>query len=92
MFSNNDIQCNPGSCPAQTAFQAANYPTINYNHMPGAIYWDAGAAFNVMEKGQLYVKVNNIANLLPPPSESGYNGTIYDVIGRMYYVGVRLRL
>jgi len=51
VFSNNDIQCNPGSCPAQTAFQAANYPTINYNHMPGAIYWDAGAAFNVMEKG-----------------------------------------
>jgi len=76
----------------RTAFQATNYPTINYNHMPGAIYWDAGAAFNVLEKGQVYVKVNNIANLLPPPSGGGYNGTIYDVIGRMYYVGIRYRL
>jgi iron complex outermembrane receptor protein len=92
VFSNNDVQCNPGSCPKQTAFQATNYPTINYNHMPGAIYWDAGASWNVMAKGQLYVKVNNIANLLPPPSGGGYNGTIYDVIGRMYYVGIRYRL
>jgi iron complex outermembrane recepter protein len=91
-FSNNNVQCNPGSCPVQTAFQAINYPTINYNHMPGAIYWDASAAWNVMEKGQLYVKVNNIANLLPPPSQGGFNGTLYDVIGRMYYVGVRYRL
>jgi hypothetical protein len=91
-FSNNDIQCNPGSCPVQTAFQATNYPTINYNHMPGAIYWDAGAQFNVIEKGQLYVKVNNIANLLPPPAGSLFNGQIYDVIGRMYYVGIRYRL
>jgi outer membrane receptor protein involved in Fe transport len=91
-FSNNDIQCNPGSCPVQTAFQAQNYPTINYNHMPGAIYWDAGAAVNVLGTGQIYVKVNNIANLLPPPSAGGFNGTIYDVIGRMYYVGVRYHL
>jgi iron complex outermembrane receptor protein len=92
VFSNNDFQCNPGSCPVRTAFQATNYPTINYNHMPGAIYWDAGVAINVMEKGQVYVKVNNIANLLPAPSGGGYNGTLYDVIGRMYYVGIRYHL
>jgi iron complex outermembrane receptor protein len=92
VFSNNNVQCNPGSCPVQTAFQAINYPTINYNHMPGAIYWDASAAWNVMDKGQLYVKVNNIANLLPPPSQGGFNGTLYDVIGRMYYVGIRYHL
>jgi iron complex outermembrane receptor protein len=91
-FSNNDIQCNPGACPKQTSFQATNYPTVNYNHMPGAIYWDAGAQFNVMGNGQLYVKVNNIANLLPPPSGGGYNGTIYDIIGRMYFIGVRYHL
>jgi hypothetical protein len=60
--------------------------------MPGAIYWDAGAQFNVMGNGQLYVKVNNIANLLPPPSGGGYNGTIYDIIGRMYFIGVRYHL
>ncbi len=90
-FSNTDIVCNPGSCPPVTN---ANYPTINYNHMPGAIYWDAGASFNVTSAGQIYVKVNNIANLLPPPDGGGtanINPTIYDVIGRMYYVGFRLK-
>ena len=75
-----------------TISRSTNYPTINFNHMPGAIYWDAGAQFNVIEKGQLYIKVNNIANLLPPPAGSLFNGQIYDVIGRMYFIGFRLRL
>jgi outer membrane receptor protein involved in Fe transport len=91
-FSNNNVQCNPGSCPVQTAFQAINYPTINYNHMPGAIYWDASASWNATEHSQLYVKVNNINNYLPPPSQGGYNPTVYDVIGRMYYIGIRYHL
>jgi len=91
-FSNNNVVCQAPNCPVQTAFQAINYPTINYNHMPGALYWDASAAWNATEKGQIYVKVNNINNYLPPPSAGGFNGTIYDPIGRMYYIGVRYRL
>jgi outer membrane receptor protein involved in Fe transport len=91
--SNNDIGCNPGSCPAETASQASFYPTINDNHVPGALYWDAGVNVNLFgSKAELYGKVNNIANLLPPTSPAGINVTTYDVVGRMYYVGFRVHL
>jgi outer membrane receptor protein involved in Fe transport len=87
-FANNYIVCQAPNCPVPTV---AN-PTINYNHMPGAIYWDAYLSYNISERGEVYGKVNNIANLGPPPSGGGVNGTIYDVIGRMYYVGLRFHL
>jgi iron complex outermembrane recepter protein len=86
-FANNYIVCQTPTCPLPTG---AN-PTINYNHMPGAIYWDAGLSYKITEKGELYGKVNNIANLMPPPSAGGVNVTLYDVIGRMYYIGARYR-
>lgn len=99
-FSNNFSVCQIGSCPAQTPTQYAEYPTINYNHMPGAIYWDAGMNVNLWgSKAEFYLKVNNIANLAPPPSGSfpglqagGVNNQVYDVIGRMYYAGFRVHL
>jgi outer membrane receptor protein involved in Fe transport len=87
-FANNYVVCQAPNCPVPTV---AN-PTINYNHMPGAIYWDAYLGYKISERGELYGKVNNIANLMPPPSGSGINLTIYDVIGRMYYLGVRYHL
>jgi outer membrane cobalamin receptor len=99
-FSNNFSVCQIGSCPAQTPTQYSQYPTINYNHMPGAIYWDAGFTLNLWgSKAEVYGKVNNIANLAPPPSGSfpglqagGVNNQIYDVVGRMYYAGLRIHL
>jgi outer membrane receptor protein involved in Fe transport len=99
-FSNNFVTCQIGSCPAENATQYAEYPTINYNHMPGAIYWDAGVTINLWgSKAEFYGKVNNIANLAPPPSGSfpglqagGVNNQLYDVIGRMYYAGFRIHL
>jgi iron complex outermembrane recepter protein len=100
-FSNDALVC-ASNCPVETQAQANAYPTINYNHMPGALYWDAGATMNVWgSKAEIYAKVNNIANLAPPPSGSdpvgapqngGWNGTLYDVVGRMYYLGFRLHL
>ncbi len=91
--SNNDIQCNPGSCPAETSAVGSFYPTIGDNHMPGALYWDAGVNLNVWgSKAELYGKINNIANLLPPTSPAGINLTTYDVVGRMYYAGFRIHL
>jgi outer membrane receptor protein involved in Fe transport len=92
-FSNNDQVCTPGTCPAISAAQYSAYPTINYNHMPGALYWDAGVNLNFWgSKAEIYGKVNNLANLAPPPSLGGVNGTIYDVVGRMYYAGFRIHL
>jgi hypothetical protein len=61
--------------------------------MPGALYWDAGVNINVWgSKAEIYGKVNNIANINPPPSLGGVNGTLYDVVGRMFYMGFRLHL
>jgi outer membrane receptor protein involved in Fe transport len=99
-FGNNFVVCQPGSCPATTALQYSEYPTVNYNHMPGAIYWDAGVTLDFWgSKLEAYAKINNIANLAPPPSGSfpgtqagGVNNTLYDAIGRMYYAGFRVRL
>jgi outer membrane receptor protein involved in Fe transport len=91
-FSNSYIQCST-NCPPPTV---AN-PTINYNHMPGAFYLDIGATYSLFDNGVLYAKINNVANVAPPPApgaagpSNGVNNTIYDVIGRMFYVGVRFR-
>jgi outer membrane receptor protein involved in Fe transport len=92
-FGNNYQVCAIGSCPAISSALYSAYPTINYNHMPGALYWDAGVNINVWgSKAEIYGKVNNIANINPPPSLGGVNGTLYDVVGRMFYMGFRLHL
>jgi outer membrane receptor protein involved in Fe transport len=56
------------------------------------VYWDAYLGYKISERGELYGKVNNIANLTPPPPGGGVNVTLYDVIGRMYYLGLRYHL
>jgi len=54
------------------------------------MYLDVGADWNVSDKTQLYTQVDNITNIRPPDTGSTtVNNTLYDVIGRMYRVGVR---
>jgi outer membrane receptor protein involved in Fe transport len=88
------IQCTSG-CPLPTA----NNPTINQNHMAGALYLDVGGSYNFDDNVQAYFKVDNVANVDPPPSPSltpapnsdGSNPSLYDTIGRMFHIGVRYR-
>ncbi len=70
------------SCPAPTV----QHPTTNFNSIPGAIYLDAGGSYQ-WTSTQLYFKVDNLANRRAPPFGSP---TIYDFVGRMFRVGVRL--
>ena len=52
--------------------------------------FDVGANWNVSDKTQLYAKVDNVTNIRPPDTGGqNANNTLYDVIGRMYRVGVR---
>jgi iron complex outermembrane receptor protein len=88
VFNKSYIQCSVGSCPLPTV---AN-PTINYNHMDGAFYLDVGASYNLSDTTTLYGKVDNVANLPPATSSSGVNVTLYDVVGRYYHLGVRLKM
>jgi outer membrane receptor protein involved in Fe transport len=82
----NTIVCAPGTCPASTV----QSPTINFNKVDSILYLDVGANWNVSDKTQLYGKIDNIANTRPPDTGGqNANNTLYDVIGRMYRVGVR---
>ncbi len=97
VFNKNFIQCAAGFCPVSTATN----PTIDNNKMQGAFYLDIGGSYNISDTTTAYFKVDNIANIGPVPSPTGANGTpapnsnginpaLYDTIGRMFRVGVRL--
>ncbi len=86
-FTNkNTLVCAPGTCPAPTT----QTPTINFNKVSSILYLDVGLNWNVSDKTQLYTKVDNLTNIRPPDTGAqNPNNTLYDVIGRMYRVGVR---
>jgi len=92
--NNNWIQCVPGSCPVPTLTN----PTINDNHVPGIIYFDIGGSVDINEHWKIYAQVDNLLNKSPPPqydnsqnpTNDGANPFLYDVIGRMFHVGVRV--
>jgi len=86
-FTNkNTIVCAPGTCPAPTV----QSPTINFNKVSSILYLDVGLNWNVSEQTQLYTKIDNLTNIRPPDTGAqNPNNTLYDVIGRMYRVGVR---
>ena len=86
-FTNkNTLVCAPGTCPAPTT----QTPTINFNKVSSILYLDVGLNWNVSESTQLYTKVDNLTNIMPPDTGSqNPNNTLYDIIGRMYRVGVR---
>jgi len=92
----NWIQCTPGSCPAPSVNQ--DHPTINDNHVPGIFYINLGGSYDVNEHWQTYFQIDNLFNKSPPPfysnsqnpTNDGANPLLYDTIGRMFHVGVRI--
>ena len=82
----NFLVCAPGTCPVPTI----QTPTVNFDNVSSILYFDVGANWNVSDKTQLYAKVDNATNIRPPDTGGqNANNTLYDVIGRMYRVGVR---
>jgi outer membrane receptor protein involved in Fe transport len=82
----NYIVCAVGTCPAPTI----QSPTINFDKVSSILYFDVGFNWNVSDRTQLYTKVDNVTNIRPPDTGSqNVNNTLYDVIGRMYRVGIR---
>lgn len=89
-FGNQYVECQ-SSCPVSTV----NNPTIDYNHMPGAFYLDIGGTYKVTPQITAFFKVDNLLNHDPtgsPQTNTGIdvNPSLYDVLGRMYRMGVRL--
>ena len=88
------IQCTAG-CPLPTV----NNPTVNNNFIPGALYFNVGGTYNLDEHWQVFGKIENVTNVDPPAiannapnTAMGVNPSLYDTIGRLYRVGVRLNM
>ncbi len=80
------------SCPVSTT----NNPTIDNNSMPGATYVDLAGSYNINKNIVAYFKIDNLANVSPaasPQTGTGLdvNPALYDTLGRMYHVGLRMK-
>jgi outer membrane receptor protein involved in Fe transport len=90
------IQCT-SDCPTSTA----NNQTINDNHLPGAIYFDAGITVTLPHGIETFLVVDNVFNRDPAQVAYGpglavaplsTNPVLYDVIGRSFRLGVRVKM
>lgn len=90
VFGHQYIVCSAGNCPVSTV----NNPTIDYNHMAGAFYFDVSGSYNITPKISAFFKVDNLFNRDPTPSPQTNTGvdinpSLYDTLGRLYRFGVR---
>lgn len=87
VYSNEVIECQT-NCPVSTVL----HPTANENHMDGTLRFDLGASYKISDNMTAYAKVDNVLNKDPavsPGTGTVANPMIYDLIGRMYRVGLR---
>ena len=71
--------------------------TINDNQVDPVFYLNLNASYDLIERDdgrrlQLYGVINNATDVDPPPTGGTQgNSNIYDIIGRVYRVGMRFR-
>jgi outer membrane receptor protein involved in Fe transport len=92
----NFIECTSG-CPTSTADRR----TINDKRIPGAIYFDLSARYNLTDHIEAFAAVDNVFNKYPAPSSNttlgigsaqiGVSSLYYDVLGRSFRAGARFR-
>ena len=101
VYNNNYIVCTT-DCPLSTADRR----TVNLNSIPGAFFFDLNASYNFEVsnvKSQVFLSVRNVTNKDPvlvgngptgnnTPAYPQTNRTLYDVLGRVFRMGVRLRV
>ncbi|WBS01280.1 TonB-dependent receptor [Pseudoduganella sp. SL102] len=92
VYSNEYIECK-ANCPVATTI----HPTIDNNQMKGALYVDLGATYKVSENVMAYAKIDNLGDRDSPTAPGpnvgyGLNPSLFDVLGRMYRVGLRFSL
>jgi iron complex outermembrane receptor protein len=93
-FNNNWVTCVPGTCPVSTL----QNPTVNDQHIPGIFYINAGGSVTLNDHWKIYAQVDNVLDKDPPQiwstafnqANNGTNPTLYDTVGRMYHIGVRI--
>lgn len=92
VFDRKYVVCSTG-CPLSTV----NHPTLDDNSMPGAIYIDIGGTYSFSDHMTAYFKIDNLFDQDPTPSPQTNTGldvnpALYDLVGRMYRVGVRFNM
>jgi len=69
----------------------------NYGTQPGVVYLSARLAYGIGENVQLFANVDNLANKGPPPYPVSIPGfqfpvsRLYDITGRYFTAGIRLK-
>jgi iron complex outermembrane receptor protein len=100
VYNTSYIECTT-TCPVQTAAQAAANPTINNNRLPGALDFDTNITVKLPHNIETFLAVDNIANKDPAQMAFGpgvgiaplsINPVVYDVLGRVFRVGVRFKM
>jgi outer membrane receptor protein involved in Fe transport len=70
---------------------------IDDNSVPSRTYLDLSASWDINDNVELYTKVNNVFNVDPPVTTNGLSmpqyatSVYYDVIGRVFIGGARLK-
>jgi len=82
------IECQPGTCPVSTV----NRPTIDNNHVDGALYIDIGGSYQLRQGTTAYFKVDNLLDEEPGSVPNFANPGLFDMLGRVYRLGVRFEL
>ncbi|MEA3079503.1 MAG: hypothetical protein QOF05_911, partial [Sphingomonadales bacterium] len=85
---------NPATgCPPNNADYADihKYPAISYHGL--RVQWDTGPAFGRLQNIQVYAGVDNVLDKHPPYglTGTGAGSAIYDVMGRKFYGGIKVR-
>ena len=80
-------------CPPNNADYADihKYPAITYHGL--RFQWDTGPAFGTLKNIQVYAGVDNVFDKHPPYglTGTGSGSAIYDVFGRKFYGGIKVR-
>jgi outer membrane receptor protein involved in Fe transport len=96
VYNNSYIQC-ATDCPTSTN----RHVTTDDNHIPGAFYLDTALSYKVTGATTVFLTVENLLDRDPPQvaatqnignAPKGINQTLYDVIGRTFRFGVRVRM
>ncbi|MES1984864.1 MAG: TonB-dependent receptor [Pseudomonadota bacterium] len=101
VYNNNYVVCST-DCPVSTA----DNRTINRNKIPGAFYLDFNTSYSFEvsnAKMQAFISIRNILNTDPvnvgngptgnnTPAYPQTNRSLYDVLGRVFRMGVRLAI
>jgi hypothetical protein len=83
-------------------FDNLNLTSYNVNRIPSINYVNLAIEYTAPTPGfqnmQYFLKINNLFNKYPPIDPEEFfasiqtNPTLYDVVGRMFYLGVRFKV